>query len=108
MGNDTKPDSQLVATTVTGATVNSSSGSGPFTGSSSRSSNHMQSSPALVFDASTQQFIDSMKYSDLTLSVEPPGITSTVEIPCHKFMLAKKVPVQLVDLKMRSSCDQLK
>ena len=44
-----------------------------------------------VFDTSSQQFIDSMKYTDLTLSVEPPGYTSPIEIPCHKFMLAKKV-----------------
>ena len=44
-----------------------------------------------VFDASSQQFIDSMKYTDLTLSVEPPGALKPIEIPCHKFMLAKKV-----------------
>lgn len=46
-----------------------------------------------VFDASSQQFIDSMKYTDLTLSVEPPGALKPIEIPCHKFMLAKKSDV---------------
>ena len=44
-----------------------------------------------TLDAASQQFIDSMKYTDLILSVEPPGITNPIEIPCHKFMLAKKV-----------------
>ena len=47
--------------------------------------------PIFVFDASSQQFIDSMKYTDLTLSVEHPAFANSVEISCHKFMLAKKV-----------------
>lgn len=35
-----------------------------------------------------------MKYSDITLSIEPSGSASQiVEIPCHKFMLAKKSDV---------------
>lgn len=50
--------------------------------------------PVVIFDASTQQLIDSMKYTDLTLSVEPVSITTPIEIPCHKFMLAKKVHIQ--------------
>lgn len=49
--------------------------------------------PPFKFDSSRQQFVDSMKYTDLTLSVEPPGISNSVEIPCHKFMLAKKSDV---------------
>ena len=44
-----------------------------------------------VFDASSQQFIDSMKYTDLALSVEHPSFANPVVISCHKFMLAKKV-----------------
>ena len=95
-GNDVKVDSQPTATTPSNS--NNGVGGTPFQSSSSRSNHHTQSLPALVFDSSTQQFIDSMKYSDLTLSVESPGIASAVEIPCHKFMLAKKVLiVQLVD-----------
>ena len=50
--------------------------------------------PVVIFDASTQQLIDSMKYTDLILSVEPVSITTRMEIPCHKFMLAKKVHIQ--------------
>jgi len=44
----------------------------------------------LTLDTASQQFIDSMKYTDLILSIEPSGITNPIEIPCHKFMLAKK------------------
>ena len=60
---------------------------------SQRNQSASLSSPVsyFVFDASSQQFIDSMKYTDLTLSVEPPGSLNPIEIPCHKFMLAKKV-----------------
>jgi len=72
--------------------------------SASNTSNHNPNEPPnkiirsssvnhFVFDTSSQQFIDSMKYTDLTLSVEPPGYTSPIEIPCHKFMLAKKSDV---------------
>ena len=52
---------------------------------------------SFIFDPSAQQFLDSMKYTDLTLSVESPSISDPVEIKCHKFMLAKKVVMQLVD-----------
>ena len=52
---------------------------------------------SFIFDPSAQQFLDSMKYTDLTLSVESPSISHPVEIKCHKFMLAKKVVMQLVD-----------
>ena len=52
---------------------------------------------SFIFDQSAQQFLDSMKYTDLTLSVESPNISHPVEIKCHKFMLAKKVVMQLVD-----------
>ena len=52
---------------------------------------------SFIFDPSAQQFLDSMKYTDLTLSVESPNISHPVEIKCHKFMLAKKVVMQLVD-----------
>ena len=44
-----------------------------------------------TLDTASQQFIDSMKYTDLILSIEPSGIANPIEIPCHKFMLAKKV-----------------
>ena len=49
----------------------------------------------LTLDTASQQFIDSMKYTDLILSIEPSGITNPIEIPCHKFMLAKKVTVTI-------------
>ena len=60
---------------------------------SQRNQSASLSSPVsyFVFDASSQQFIDSMKYTDLTLLVELPGSLNPIEIPCHKFMLAKKV-----------------
>jgi len=46
-----------------------------------------------TLDTASQQFIDSMKYTDLILSIEPSGIANPIEIPCHKFMLAKKSDV---------------
>ena len=90
---DIKEDTHSVGTNITAAIPRDL-----VAGSSTRSNNHCHSHsvPAHVFDAATQQLIDSMKYTDLTLSVESPGITTPVEIPCHKFMLAKKVTNQLM------------
>ena len=49
-----------------------------------------------TLDTASQQFIDSMKYTDLILSIEPSGIVHPIEIPCHKFMLAKKVTLIII------------
>ena len=65
---------------------------------SNGSQNKMSLLPTLnhfTLDTASQQFIDSMKYTDLILSIEPSAITNPIEIPCHKFMLAKKVTVTI-------------
>jgi len=85
--NDISEDPQPESTTL-GSSFPSNAIQGPVTNTA------QLRSPAIVFDVSSQQFVDSMKYSDLILSVESPGTASSpVDIPCHKFMLAKKSDV---------------
>ena len=94
IGTDTVETRKDSISSVSSYTSSISSRDGP---SGEKYSKISPQLPPFKFDSSRQQFVDSMKYTDLTLSVEPPGISNSVEIPCHKFMLAKKVPFQLLE-----------